>query len=171
MRLRSNDEKYILSNSLTEAYVMATAKKFFGNEIQRLIESDCSGQTNSLSLMIMTIRECQDYDSILRCAVDLKPVPKHMRIVAQHAMRGPHTEQKLCFRALTLYIFTNDLCERLSDEDVKKNIRRVVRETIAEYDVDWTVLLDGITTWDIAKFFIFKMIIVSMRIYTIALTM
>ncbi len=60
---------------------------------------------------------------------------------------------RLCFRALTLYLYASDACRSTDDDDSKREIVRTVKETIENYNVDWSLLIadKSRTKYSVAK--------------------
>ncbi len=74
---------------------------------------------------------------------------------------------KLCYRALTLFIFANDLCKnRLKDNDVKEKVMTIAKRTINFYHVDWSLIIEKrLKKWDIVKFICVNLTLFAVAVY------
>ena len=112
-------------------------------------------ELEQIESLIHLIRGHADYKTLFDWPIGHgDQISKGFKTLCENVLFDYGNPYKLCFRALTLYIFTVDLCHfRLKDNDVKKEIMKITKETIDFYNVDWTIILERrLMKWNIVKF-------------------
>ena len=113
-----------------------------GEDIFKCIESYiCENRLDSQCLnaeemeyiknLIFIVREHSDYKTLMDWpfAYDRENISKEFVTVCENALFDHGNPHKLCFRALTLFIFANDLCKyRLKDNGVKNTLMTIVKK-------------------------------------------
>ena len=99
-------------------------------------------EMDQIERLIRHIREHDDYKTLIAWPLPEDGLPGGFKTLCENALFAHGNLHKLCFRALTLYVFTNDICHyRIKDNDVKNELLKIAKEIIIFYDVDWTLIL------------------------------
>ncbi len=93
---------------------------------------------DGLGNLIRAIRQCDDYKILLEWP--LESDANGWKRLCENALFDHGCPRKLCFRAMTLYVYAADTCRRTDDNVSKREIMRIVKETIEKYNVDWSLL-------------------------------
>ncbi len=94
---------------------------------------------DGLGNLIRAIRQCDDYKILLEWP--LESDANGWKRLCENALFDHGCPRKLCFRAITLYVYAADTCRCTDDDESKREIMRIVKETIEQYNVDWSLLV------------------------------
>ena len=95
---------------------------------------------DGLGNLIRMIRQCNDYKILLEWP--LESDANGWKRLCESALFDHGCPRKLCFRAMTLYVYAADTCRCTDDDESKREIMRVVKETIEQYNVDWSFIAE-----------------------------
>ena len=120
------------------------------NEEEELnkIEKQClnSYDIKHISDVIHNIRKERNYQTLMDCPLDLNNISVGFRTTCETALYADGGPEKQCLRALTLYIYTIDICRyKLKDNDMKEVIVAIYKDVIAKYDIDWNILFQSMS--------------------------
>ncbi len=107
--------------------------------IDAYLEQPLSNDDDGLGNLVRAIRQRDDYKLLLE-----RPLERDdggVKRLSESVLLDRGYPRKLCFRALTLYLYASDACRSMDDDDSKREIMRTVKETIEKYSVDWSFLI------------------------------
>ncbi len=119
--------------------------------IDALLEQTLSNDDDGLGNLVRAIRQRDDYKLLVEWPLE-RDVGGFKRL-SESVLLDRGCPRKLCFRALTLYLYASDACRSMDDDDSKREIMRTVKETIENYNIDWSLLIadKGCTKYSVAK--------------------
>ena len=115
------------------------------------LEQPLSNEDDGLGNLIRSIRQRDDFKIVLERSLE-RDVGGFKRL-SESVLFDHGCPRKLCFRALTLYLYAADAYRCMDDDNSKREIMRTVKETIEKYNVDWSLLIadKGCTKYSVAK--------------------
>ena len=95
---------------------------------------------DGLGNLIRAIRQCDDYKILLEWP--LESDANGWKRLCESALFDHGCPRKLCFRAMTLYVYAADTCRCTDDDESKREIMQIVKETIEQYNVDCNFIVE-----------------------------
>ena len=111
------------------------------------IDSDFTNciRLKSLSDKINEIRHHPGYkpsiDIVIQHEIELLEGIEHLM---ERVFDEKQCKRQDCYRMLTLYVFTYDLCQLIKDNDIKRAVLEMVESVVEKQEVDWRMLNDDI---------------------------
>ena len=134
---------------------------------------DCE-KLNHLSRTGRMIRDHPDYRAILDLILRYDLSGEGFKTILEVLFTEKQCPRKTCYRALTLLVCTHDVCSRIKNNDLKRDILSIVENAISKQNVDWTVIHnDGHkhTKWGLLKSIGLNSGVLFLRFYTYYLKM
>jgi len=129
------------------------------------INGDCL-TLRTIASKIEMIRQHSAYKHTMDWTLNCVDIKTGMTRLVHEVFDGKSCRVKTCYRALTLYVYVYDLCILLKDNDVKRDILKIVDRAVNRQSVDWTLLMDNhCTSWDMLQTFSLKCIVFVLSCY------
>ena len=124
----------------------------------------------SLSDKIHEIRQHPGYkssiDIVIQNEIELLEGIEHLM---ERLFDEKRCKRQTCYRSLTLYVFTYDLCQLIKDNDIKNSVLTLVESVVETQEVDWMELNDddilSVSKWDFIKTMCLKIGLILLKCY------